>query len=106
MNLPIARRKRRRLDYRLMLPLRKLRTEHERAATEALEHPPMKEKEESWKVIPEFTGPKGEPIEVEQNSAGRLRSGGQVEALKPIETPLRRRTPQQDTYDSLIKTRS
>ena len=83
------------------IPLVGAQTHEAEARANALENPQPKEKEESWKVIPEFTGPKGEPIEVEQNS-GQIKVGGQVEGIKPSKTA-KEGTPQQDTYDSLIK---
>ena len=60
---------------------REAQTQHEQAATgaipseiaqreattNALENPQPKPKEEEWSVSPEFTGPNGEPVEVEKN---------------------------------------
>lgn len=46
--------------------------EQEAAKAEALRHPPIKQKEEEWSVVPNIQGPKGEPVQQEKTS-GQIR---------------------------------
>lgn len=56
---------------------KKIQTETERVGQ-------PKPKEESWEVTPHFTGPNGEPVEVEKNS-GQMRMGGkEIPGIKGI----------------------
>jgi hypothetical protein len=67
-------------------------------------NPQPKPKEEKWTVSPEFTGPNGEPVEVEENS-GQMRLAGGETAFKRVPKPGENKepTPQQATYDDLVK---
>lgn len=56
--------------------LRGAQSREAEARANALENPQPKEKEEHWSITPEYTGPNGEPVEMEQNS-GQIRIAGQ-----------------------------
>ena len=83
------------------IALRGGQTREANARANALENPQPPPKEEHWTVTPEFTGPNGEPVEVEQNS-GQLRIAGDTGA-KRVTKDTKESTPQQQTYDDLIK---
>lgn len=59
-------------------------TEHTQAETNAIENPEAKPKEEEWTPYQYFTGPNGEPLEIEKSSGTvRLVGGGVPTGFKP-----------------------
>jgi hypothetical protein len=79
-------------------------TANENAQTDALLNPQVKPKEEEWSLSPEYTGPNGEPVEVEKNS-GEMRIAGQPDSgFKRIPKPGENKesSPQQQTFDDLL----
>lgn len=73
------------------------------AQAEGLENPAVKPKEEHWAVIPEYAGPNGEPVEVEQNSGAMRIAGQQGSGFKRVPKDQKEATPQSQTYDDLLK---
>lgn len=57
------------------IPMHQAMTQHENAQTTALQNPQPKPKEETWELAKDYTGPNGEPVEVEKNS-GQMRIAG------------------------------
>ncbi len=86
------------------VPLRQAQTQHEQAETTALENPQPKAKEEHWTVSPEYTGPNGEPVEVEQNSGQMRLAGANVPSIKRVEktTPPKELTADNDLKNQIL----
>lgn len=73
------------------------------AETEALKHPQPKPKEEDWDVVPNFTGPNGEPILKEKNS-GQLKFATGLPGVTSTKTPQKPDSPEQQFIDEYQKT--
>lgn len=85
------------------IPLVGAQTHEAEARANALENPQPKEKEEHWTLSPEYTGPNGEPVEVEQNS-GQMRIAGQGgPAFKRVDKPAAAGNDFEQYYKDYIK---
>jgi hypothetical protein len=84
-------------------------TAHTKAETDALENPQPKPKEETWEELKDFTGPNGEPLQMEKNSGQVKIAGGNILGIKRVsanqkegEMPLTDRVSQ---LNSMLATR-
>jgi hypothetical protein len=85
------------------IPFTQAQTAHEQAATEELKNPQPKPKEESWEIAKDYTGPNGEPVEVEKNS-GQMRLAGQTAtAFKRVQPPEKEGNDFEQFYKDYIK---
>lgn len=57
-------------------------TAHTQAETETLKNPQPKPKEEQWEELKDFTGPNGEPLQMEKNSGQVRIAGGDILGIK------------------------
>jgi hypothetical protein len=85
------------------LPLIGAQTREAVANADARENPQPAPKEEHWNVSPEYTGPNGEPVEVEQNS-GQTRLAQGANGFKRVGKPGedKEETPEQQAFHGYI----